>query len=226
MLLSSPAFSGFLNELSANGMPAPPTTASNSQGQIKSQPRSTRKDVNPHQASRQMQNQQPQINLAMIPETSIDFSSLEQPANIWNSIASNDFQVFSVSAVPQMPVLDLTKLSDKALCSAVSLDTVKETPQIAEIPSWVESSTGPPTAVNGEEVLADAFNLYNDLPETSTTSTSSTLDSYLATLKPETNKAMVDLTSIMTETSLAQLKRMCATLDETCEQLAAYLPGV
>jgi hypothetical protein len=223
MLLSSPAFSGFLNELSANGMPAPPTTATNPQAQIKSQPRSTRKDVNPHQASRQMQNQQPQINLAMIPETSIDFSSLEQPANSWNSIPSNDFQVFSVSAIPQVPILDLTKLSGKAPL-AVNLDTVKETPHIAEVPSWVKSSADLGASTDCEETLAEAFDLYNDLPETSTTS-SYTMDLYLASLKSETSNAIVDFDSTMTETNLAHLERICAALDETCEQLAAYLPG-
>src|SRR5256885_6591869 len=66
MLLSSQAFSGFLNELSQNGMPAPSTTAATasqpqSQTQSQAQPQPTKKDVNPHQATRQAQNQQTQV---------------------------------------------------------------------------------------------------------------------------------------------------------------------
>src|SRR5437763_10380591 len=52
MLLSSQAFSSFLNELSLNGIPAPATAAASSQPQ----PQPTKKDVNPHQATRQAQN--------------------------------------------------------------------------------------------------------------------------------------------------------------------------
>jgi bZIP-type transcription factor MBZ1 len=100
MLLSSSAFSGILSELSTSGMREPSSAASNQEGQVNSQSRPSRKDVNPHHATRQMQNQQPQINMAMIAETSIDFSTLEQPSNSWNAIPSNNFQVISVSALP------------------------------------------------------------------------------------------------------------------------------
>jgi hypothetical protein len=225
MLLSSPAFSGFLNELSANGMPAPPTTTSNQQGQTKSQVRPTRKDVNPHQASRQMQNQQPQINMAMIPETSIDFSVLEQPVNGWTSIPSNDFQVFSVSALPQLPVLDLSPISGKALSTQASHDVTKETAHIAEVPAWVKPNADLDIETVGEDVMDEAFDLYNDLCMATTTSKPYSLDTYLASLKTETNKYTLHLTTNLTEANSAQLKRMCAALDETCERVAAYLPG-
>lgn len=225
MLLSSPAFSGFLNELSANGMPAPPTTASNQQSQIKSQARPTRKDVNPHQVSRQMQNQQPQINMAMIPETSIDFSVLEQPVNNWNSIPSNDFQVFSVSALPQVPVLDLSPISGKALSTQISPDVTKETAQIAELPAWVKPDADVVAETTTEDMMDEAFDLYNDSSMTTSTSKPYSLDTFLASLKPETNKYTLDLTTNLNEAGFAQLKRMCDAMDETCERVAAYLPG-
>lgn len=223
MLLSSSAFSGFLNELSANGMPAPPSTVSNQQGQAKPQSRPTHKDVNPHQASRQMQNQQPQINIAMIPETSIDFSVLEQPSNSWNAIPSNDFQVFSVSAVPQVPVLDLTSLSGKASSSPVSISSTKEAPRIAEVPAWVKNDSEAVKA-GVEDHLDQEFDLYNDLPTTSTTAPASSLNSYLVSLKTDNFDVNLNLPNTIDETNLAHLKRICAALDETCEQLAAYLP--
>ena len=219
MLLSSTAFSGFLNELSANGMPAPPTSASNQHTQTKPQPRPTRKDVNPHQAARQMQNQQPQINMAMIPET--DFSVLDQSANNWSSIPSNDFQVYSISAVPQVPALDLASLSGKTSSSPLNVDSSKEVPQLPEVPAWVKTTSEPAaTKSTSEECLDEAFALYNDTP--STPSTSSSLESYLASAKPESNKFALAITQ---SSNLAQLKRVCAALDETCERLAAYLPA-
>jgi hypothetical protein len=221
MLLSSPAFSGFLNELSSHGMPAPPaTTTSNQQSQTKSQPRPTHKDVNPHQASRQMQNQQPQINMAMIPET--DFSVLEQPMNTWNSIPSNDYQVFSVSAVPEVPMLDLTPLSGKA-SSPITLEAMKDAPQIAELPAWVNNTAESVTTSSSDDEN-EAFALYNDTPSPTTTSPYS-LDSFLASAKPNTTKFMFDISTAVDESSsLAQLKRMCAAMDEVSKQLAAYLP--
>jgi bZIP-type transcription factor MBZ1 len=222
MLLSSPAFSGFLNELSTNGMPAPPaTTTSTQQSQTKSQPRSTHKDVNPHQASRQMQNQQPQINMAMIPET--DFSVLEQPMNTWNSIPSNDYQVFSVSAVPEVPILDLMPLSRKASSSPITLEAPKDTPQITELPAWVNNTAESVTTSSSEDEN-EAFALYNDTPS-STTTLPYSLNSFLASAKPESTKFMSDISAATDESSsLAQLKRMCAAMDEISEPLAAYLP--
>lgn len=221
MLLSSSAFSGFLNELSANGMPAPPTTASNQQTQVKSQNRPTHKDVNPHQASRQMQNQQPQINIAMIPET--DFSVLEQSTNTWNSIPSNNFQVFSVSSVPEIPLLDLASLSDKKSSFSMNLETAKDAPQIAEVPAWVKNIPEPVIA-SSVNVETDAFALYNDTP-TSTATPPYSLHSFLASAKPSTTKFVLNISATVDESSsLTQLKRRCAALDEMSEHLAAYLP--
>ena len=172
-----------------------------------------------------MQSQQPHVNMAMIPEINIDFSVLEQPTNNWNPIPSNDFQVFSVSAVPEVPVLDLTALSSKG-SSSLNIEATKEVPQIAEIPSWVKSVSEASVEPSTENSLDKAFDLYHDQPSTPTIpSSSSTLDSFLATMNPKPNQsALVLSTTVNESSSLARLKRMCASLDETCEHLAAYLP--
>src|SRR5882672_1378664 len=108
MLLSSQAFSGFLSELSTSGLPAPTSATTQTSNQPRPQP--TRKDVNPHQAARQMHAQQPQIGMALLSESAVNFSVLDTPANSWNTgISSNDFQVFALTELPRGPAIDLAK---------------------------------------------------------------------------------------------------------------------
>lgn len=114
MLLSSQAFSGFLSELSGT---APPSSSSNpSQGQSRPQPHPSQKDVNPHQITRQLENQQQQIGMATIPETPLDFSLADNTstASSWNTgISLSNFPVYSLTSLPEGPVLDIGKLSGK-----------------------------------------------------------------------------------------------------------------
>src|SRR5947207_1123231 len=130
MLLSSQAFSGFLNELSQNGMPAPSTTAATasqpqSQTQSQAQPQPTKKDVNPHQATRQAQNQQTQVGMTIIPESTIDFSILDTtPTNNWNTgFGMNSYQVCAVTHLPEGPAIDTDSLSGKEPSSITKLST-------------------------------------------------------------------------------------------------------
>ena len=125
MLLSSQAFSGFLSELSQNGMPAPTTTAPS---QPKPQP--TRKDVNPNHAVRQM-NHNAQVGLTMIPEQTIDFTSFD--SNSWNSGITNDYAVFAVMELPQGPSIDTLVLSGKST-ELESVESQKELPSLPDLP--------------------------------------------------------------------------------------------
>ncbi|KAF7509782.1 hypothetical protein GJ744_007477 [Endocarpon pusillum] len=104
MLLSSQAFSGFLSELSGT---APPSSSSNpSQGQSRPQPQPSQKDVNPHQ-----------IGMATISDIPLDFSLADNTstASSWNTgITLSNFPVYSLTSLPEGPVLDIGKLSGKA----------------------------------------------------------------------------------------------------------------
>ena len=113
MLLSSPAFSGFLSELSGT---APSSSATSlPQSQSCPEPQPSQKDVNPHQVARKLQNQQQQVGTAIIPERAIDFSLADTPASSWNtSVGLNNFPVYSLTNVPEGPTLDLEKLCGKA----------------------------------------------------------------------------------------------------------------
>ncbi|KPM43343.1 hypothetical protein AK830_g3219 [Neonectria ditissima] len=105
MLLSSPSFSNFLDNLSSN--PAAMNQAPQVKAEVQSQQeqRQMTKDVNPYGA----QQSQQQIGMAMIPEQSMDFSML----SIDNSSFNFQPQVFVVDT-PDVPApIDAAILSGK-----------------------------------------------------------------------------------------------------------------
>jgi bZIP-type transcription factor MBZ1 len=120
MLLSSQSFAGFLQELSQGNVPEgsrqqprQERTQQPQQTQQTTQPPTLpkRKDVNPHEAARQLQNQQPQVGMALIPEAPIDMSLYDTPS--WTQARTTDYHVFSVTEVPQGPCLETAKLLGK-----------------------------------------------------------------------------------------------------------------
>jgi hypothetical protein len=114
MLLSSPAFSNFLDTLApTEEAPAPePTQSTRTES---ARPTETvqqiRKDVNPYAAQQQLQNQQnPQVGMTFVPDTNVDFSMLDLNnnwalGNMGGSTWTNP-QVFSVLEMPQGPAVD------------------------------------------------------------------------------------------------------------------------
>jgi len=146
MLLSSSAFSTFLDDLSATGG-APASLPSQIMGSTPQQSESTpRKDVNPNH-SRQPQGQSQnnlRVGLAMIPESPFEFSASESTNHSWT--ASNnmdtglyDAQVYAVSSLPEPPVLDsfnssiLSGKTSYSYCSATS----KTGPTFERIPAAI-----------------------------------------------------------------------------------------
>ncbi|TGO46379.1 hypothetical protein BOTNAR_0592g00060 [Botryotinia narcissicola] len=127
MLLSSPAFSGFLDSLSSNPatQQAPPP-----QQQVPiqhEQPRQVRKDVNPYGAQQQMQQQQQQhIGMVMIPEQAMDFAMLDINADGFGYQP----QVYSVLSIPET-VIDSSILSGK---SSNLVDSLQSEDEKAELP--------------------------------------------------------------------------------------------
>ena len=107
MLLSSPSFSNFLDNLSANPstIPAPLQQAQQQQQQQQQQQRQSPKDVSPYGS----QQSQQQIGMAMIPEQTMDFSMLSLGNNPY---ASYQPQVFVVDT-PEVPSIDTSVLSGK-----------------------------------------------------------------------------------------------------------------
>jgi hypothetical protein len=223
MLLSSQAFSGFLSELSTSGLPAP--TSVPSQTPTQPRPQSTRKDVNPHQAARQMQTQQPQIGMALIPDSAVDFAILDTPTNHWNSgLSTNDFQVFAVTDLPQGPAIDFTNLSGKS--TVVPTASGKTEPaHIRERAPFSCNNIAEPIVTVNEDVVLDEeeFTLFFDSPTVT-----------VSTVLPASVQLSCPLSSLKTGLSIelvvrhdeedpaARLSRMCASLDATCDRLASF----
>jgi bZIP-type transcription factor MBZ1 len=142
MLLSSQSFAGFLQELSQGNVPdgsrQPTRQERTQQTQPATQPppppQPKRKDVNPHEAARQLQNQQPQVGMALIPEASIDMSLYDTPS--WTQARTTDYHVFSVTEVPEGPCLETAKLSGKTE-HATALPSIckKMAPSLAQKPA-------------------------------------------------------------------------------------------
>jgi hypothetical protein len=224
MLLSSQAFSSFLQELSQSGVPPA------SQQQVAQQPRQertkskpTRKDVNPHEASRQLQSsqqQQQQVGMVLMPEATVDMSLFETPA--WApAIPSNDFQVYSVTSLPEAPVLDIEAMSAKTNSTRGMNRSSKSVPILPEIPEAVKEASAAvsdkvelpvlsqaPLAIHSSSLPASELSIMvnikcDDVPRT-------------GSIEGEERK----------RGSWESLTAMCDELRETSLRLAALIPSL
>lgn len=217
MLLSSQAFSGFLQELSESGVPAPNVQGSQQKPKhTQPQHQSTKKDVAPQNAALQMHAQQPRISMALIPETPVDFSAF-QPSNAWMSaLPNNDFQVFAVTELPEAPVLDLEVLSGKSKSSLSFSKPSKDIPQLPDSSRQGSLSTEEPETLQTDDSVdldKEAFALYFASPI-------SPLDQLSV---PDDTPCDKD-EEISEEDKLSKLKQMCSDLDEACRRLADFTP--
>jgi hypothetical protein len=105
-LLASPAFSSFLDHLSANPDALPQARPQMEQRQP--EPTQVLKDVNPYNTTSQVQHQQ--IGMVMIPEQNMNFSMLNLNTDGFNYQP----QVFSVLETPELPQLDTETLTGKS----------------------------------------------------------------------------------------------------------------
>lgn len=112
MLLESPAFNSFLNEISPTDGQVLASSASSEEKvpapKVEELQQDPPKDVNPHQTSSQIQGDQEnaQVGMALIPETYYGFNSMNNtwPDNTDSSLY--DAQVYAVTSVPEGPAVD------------------------------------------------------------------------------------------------------------------------
>ncbi|KAK3990465.1 hypothetical protein QBC44DRAFT_64139 [Cladorrhinum sp. PSN332] len=180
MLLSSPSFSDFLNQLSANPQTAPQSQPQQSQQQ--EQQRQMPKDVNPYSASQQVQQQQ--IGLAMIPESNVDFSMLTMDTPDGFNYQP---QVYAVLETPE-PILDASILSGKSSSypedQCTSSEDKVEMPIIEQPPAFLEEKKQEPAPVNEEFENDPAFALYHESPCSPTETTTPPVELNLEALSP------------------------------------------
>jgi hypothetical protein len=221
MLLSSQAFSGFLQELSHSGIPAPNVLSESKQlKSTQSQPQTVQKDAAGHNATHQTHIQQPQIGMALIPETPMDFSAF-QPSNAWmTALPTNDFQVYSVSELPEAPVLDLEALSGKSNPAFSTSKSVKDAPRLTQTTRPSMEADDKTQTIQVDESVAldrDVFALYFDSSSAYGCEESCTIDDSSLLAKEET---------LSDEVKLDRLKKMCSELDEACNRLVGLAPSL
>ena len=190
MLLSSPAFSTFLNDLSGTGAPASIPEISRRQSQTPaSRPQSatSRKDVNPNQSTPRplpSQNLNTHVGMTMIPEeNSYQYNATESVNNGWTDSNMDfgglyDAQVYAVTDVPQGPPVDsmsFAMLHGKTsnFVGSYSSDDSKDEPvEIEPMPALAEKVEMPEVIErHSQDVDMDvsdpAFALFIDQPCTS-----------------------------------------------------------
>lgn len=190
MLLSSPAFSTFLNDLSGTGAPASMPEIPRPQSQtLASRPPSAtpRKDVNPNQTTPgplPSQNSNTHVGMTMIPEeNSFQYNGAESANNGWTDSNVDfrglyDAQVYAVTELPQGPAVDsmsFAMLHGKTsnFVGSYSSDVFKDEPaEVEPMPASAEKIIMPEVIERRpQEVDIDvsdpAFALFIDQPCTS-----------------------------------------------------------
>jgi len=241
MLLSSPSFSTFLNDLSANPQsiaPPQPQQTVQPQQQQQQQQRQLPKDINPYSNQSTMPNQQ--IGFAMMPESNLDYSMLTMDPIVDGFTYQP--QVYTVLETPQ-PTIDFSMLSGKTTNFVGeqfdSDDEKSEMPVIERAPAAVvEKAQDAVSAPVDEDFENDPmFALYHDSPaaELATpveidTEALSDVDIF-GGIEPEKAFAryeLVDATEEKAEAarSMARVDRICSSLDSLTERLESLMSSL
>ncbi|KAL9026765.1 MAG: hypothetical protein Q9196_004623 [Gyalolechia fulgens] len=142
MLLESPAFNSFLNELSGTDGQVATSSATSQQNApaptVEGLQPEPRKDVNPHQPSPQVQGDQrsAQVGMALIPETYHIVNPMNTPWTENMDSSLYDAQVYTVTSMPEGPAIDhydtslLSGKSTGSMGSFVSDEAKQEVPTI------------------------------------------------------------------------------------------------
>lgn len=250
MLLSSPAFSTFLSDLSGNGVTLPPTVQKSSSTVKAGQSSATRKDVNPHQVAKQhIESRQDvaQIGMALIPETTLDYGTLESTSNGWAE-GNMDFslyeaQVFTVMELPQGPAVDQLDsgiLSGKSSYSASSHMTddepKQELPIVECMPVLEKVECDNEPEICRDDVEFDesdpAFALFADCPSRVTSLAPATDMTLFGSIEPEKAFGRVELVleeqvdgySEISAGTMEKFERICSSLEAASIRIAALIP--
>ena len=253
MLLSSPAFSSFLNDLSGTGASAS-TMSEISRPSSSSQSATPRKDVNPNQTSTHpssSQNANAHVGMTMIPEeSSFQYNTVETANNGWTNNNMDfrglyDAQVYAVTEVPQGPAVDsinfamLHGKTSNFVGSYSNYGSKDEPAEIEPMPVSVEKATIPEVIEHrSEEVDMDdsdpAFALFIDQPRTSSKPAAvvEPEDSIFGEIELE--KAFGRLELVVAEdpnesqevssATIERFERLCSRIDAASSRVAAITP--
>ena len=248
MLLSSSAFSNFLNDLSSNGLPAPTAPVSEPSAAVQQAlvPLKFNKDPNPnqvlHQQSEIEHHGNAHVGMALIPDSALDFSTLDLNNNGFPSNMDHGYnhaQVFSVMEVPQGPAVDridtaiLSGKSSNFVGSFSSSEDCKyQAPNIERMAVIIEEADEDqaPT-MSCPEVEFDesdpAFALYMDAPLPAKRTPAGAQELLFGDLESEKVFARHDLVveaesddiTSVSAAAMERFERLCSRLDAAFERI-------
>ncbi|KAK7977954.1 hypothetical protein PG996_004003 [Apiospora saccharicola] len=234
MLLSSNAFSGFLDHLSTNPGASAPQQPQRVEQRVE-ETRQVPKDVNPYSAAQQ---QQQQVSMVMVPEQTMDFSML----NLNSGDAFNyQPQVFTVMETPELPEFNADVLAGKSSDASFESEMSKVEISAIEAPALLEStkselSEGPATQVTStESVVADLdADIFDDdaapaVSEPKDDSRATKLFVGIQTKKVFAHFELVDAAEeadAISAQALRRVQRMSASMEATMERLERFTVGL
>lgn len=250
MLLSSPAFSNFLNALSGTGAPVSIPELASSQSHTSmpaSQSATSRKDVNPNQVTTR-QTQGPQQNnmhvgMTIIPEeSSFNFNAGTAMNTGYHDNADfgglYDAQVYAITSVPEGPAVDSYefnmlhgKSSDpfgshfqdcKTKVEPIAIESLKAANKV-EMPQTIDV----PDEEDDIDISDPAFALFIDQPSTSAAVAPE--DRIFGDIELEKAFGRVELvviededqTTSISSVTIDRFQRLCARLDASSASIAA-----
>ncbi|KAI9829944.1 MAG: hypothetical protein M1819_005916 [Sarea resinae] len=249
MLLSSSAFSTFLNDLGTKNMPSqtPSTSEQPAINQAEPPRPNTHKDANPNQFTQQQMNMQqqndPQIGMALVPENAFNFSMLDisNNTNSWPGNAAgwaNQSQVFSVLEIPAGPAVDRLdssflseKTSDHFGPSFSGEASKKDMPVIEQLPSaklvQEESVIHEPCSDVDFDESDPAFALFVDFPSARQTTFVATGEDIFGGLQPEKLFSRIDLVASLeneveetvSAAAMGRFERTCTGLEAAFQRI-------
>jgi hypothetical protein len=252
MLLSSPAFSHFMDNLSSAGSSTPASTRSVEQPRTEASRQNqnvsmTRKDVNPYAASQRQAQQQanPQVGLALVPEHQVDFSAMDlnttwPVGSMGNNSWTTNQQVFAVIEIPAGPPVDqqidigiLSGKSQNSLLSQSQKEEFKQdTPSTRRLPSISQDTRSnadskPPISLHPSDpeysILWDGSSSEKGSPKP--------FESACAFngLKSEKSFLLVEISSINIDIEIStdvmeSFRRTCDSLEAAFERIEGLIP--
>ncbi len=251
MLLASPAFSTFLNDLSGSvpSSSAPPQSSSSQTPTLKTEHTQSHlpKDINPHQVvTQQTQNTQQNsehVGMTLMPEQTVDYTTFDTSNPGWTDNSMDfslyDAQVFAVTEIPRGPTFD--QLNAEIL-SGKSSNTVGlydknngkfDAPAIELMPSIPSEAEDIPEAVDSnDEVDFDesdpAFALYAS-PSTSHSTPSQPQEQIFGSIGLEKAFGRVEIVleddpcedEQVSSATMERFQRLCSIVEAASERIAA-----
>lgn len=238
MLLSSPHFSSFLNDISVNGPPAPqPTQPSATQAPLQTRPL---KDPNPNRIATDIQMRQDhQVGMAMVPEQGFNFPAVEMNGPGWNSgidMNFNNTTVFAVLDVPQGPPVDSAIISGKSSNSVGPLpseDIKDQVPSIERPPTEEVEAEKDPSAIHPNVDIDQSdpsLALFLDQPS-GQSRTASPFEDMFGGVEPEKVFARYDLVvegssldepDAVSASTMSRFERICASMESAFQRVSSF----